>query len=81
MNSSDKYYIQNIVLSYLESCIAVHDSNNPIIDQSAAQQRAHILKSVIDHDREKEVQALNGIQTFVIKFKHPPSELLSSYFN
>ncbi|CAF1396770.1 unnamed protein product [Adineta ricciae] len=72
MNPSDKYYIHNIVLSYLESCIAVHESNNPIIDQSAAQQRAHILKSVIDHDKEKEVQAINGIQTFVIKLKHPP---------
>ncbi|CAF1537332.1 unnamed protein product [Adineta ricciae] len=72
MNPSDKYYIQNIVLPYLESCIAVYESNKPIIDQSAAQQRAYILRSVIDHDKEKEVQAINGIQTFVIKLKHPP---------
>jgi len=75
MNPSNKYYIQNIVLSYLESCLVVDDPTKPVIDQSAATQRTRILKSIIRHDNEREIQALYAIQKFIVKLNNPPSEL------
>ncbi|CAF2853299.1 unnamed protein product [Rotaria sp. Silwood2] len=58
MNPSDKYYIENIVLSYLESCLIADVPTKPTIDKSAVRQGAFILNSLIPHDKENEILAL-----------------------
>ncbi|CAF0934803.1 unnamed protein product [Rotaria sp. Silwood1] len=76
MNPSDKYYMPNIVLSDLESCLVAHDLTKPMIDESTVRQGTHILNSIIHRDKEKEIQTLHPIPNFIVKLEHTPSELL-----
>ncbi|CAF5217420.1 unnamed protein product, partial [Rotaria magnacalcarata] len=72
MNPSDKYYIQNIILSYLESCLVVQNPTKARIDEYAIRQGICILKSIIHDDNEKEIQVLYAIQNFIVKLEYPP---------
>ncbi|CAF1332756.1 unnamed protein product, partial [Didymodactylos carnosus] len=71
MDSSDKYYIRNIVLSYLEACLVTRDPNNKKINDYVAKKRMGILSSIIQHEQDKEIQAVYAIQNFITKLEHP----------
>ncbi|CAF0727027.1 unnamed protein product, partial [Didymodactylos carnosus] len=71
MDPSDKYYIRNIVLSYLEACLVTRDPNNKKINEDVAKKRMAILSSIIQHEQDKEIQAVYAIQNFITKLEHP----------
>ena len=73
MNSEDKFYIRNIVLSYLEACLINHEPQKKI-QKDIATQRLTVLKTIIERKPKKELQAVYAIQNFVSKLKHPPSK-------
>ena len=72
MNSKDKFYARNIVLSYLEACLINHESRNKI-QEDIARKRMTVLNAIIEHKPEEELQAIYAIQNFVNKLEHPPS--------
>ncbi len=73
MNSKDKYYIRNIVLSYLEACLITRDSQKKI-QEDITRKRMKVLNTIIESRREAEVQAVYAIQNFVTKLEHPQSK-------
>ncbi len=73
MNSTDKYYIRNIVLSYLEACLVNRESQKKI-QEDIAKQRMTVLNAIIKNKPEAEVQAVYAIQNFIHKLEHPPSK-------
>jgi UDP-N-acetylglucosamine pyrophosphorylase len=78
MNPEDKFYIRNIVLSYLEACLVNRDQQKKI-QEDIAKKRMTILNEIIEHRPEAELQAVYAIQNFVSKLEHPPSKDLFSY--
>ncbi|CAF0991144.1 unnamed protein product [Rotaria sp. Silwood1] len=81
MNSKDKYYIRNIVLSYLEACLINREPQKKI-QEDIAKKRMNILKKIIQHTSNAEIQAVYAIQNFVNKLEHPPkmAQLLFDIF-
>ena len=78
MNSNDKYYIRNIVLSYLEACLVNREANkkNPKIQEDIAKKRMPVLNAIIGKRTEAELQAVYAIQNFVHKLEHPSSKFV-----
>lgn len=79
MNAEEKYYIRNIVLSYLEACLINREPQKKL-QEDIAKQRMSVLKSVIQKQVQDEVQAVYAIQNFVHKLEHPPSREFSCKF-
>ncbi|CAM4941289.1 unnamed protein product [Rotaria socialis] len=81
MNSEDKFYIRNIVLSYLEACLINREPQKKI-QEDIAKNRMTVLKTIIEHRSEAEIQAVYAIQNFVNKLEHPPkmAQLLFDIF-
>ncbi|CAF1205745.1 unnamed protein product [Rotaria sordida] len=81
MNSNDKYYIRNIVLSYLEACLINREPQKKI-QEDIAKNRMTVLKKIIEHKPDAEIQAVYAIQNFVNKLEHPPkmAQLLFDIF-
>ncbi|CAF5199834.1 unnamed protein product, partial [Rotaria magnacalcarata] len=81
MNSEDKFYIRNIVLSYLEACLINREPQKKI-QEDIAKNRMTVLKTIIGHRPEAEIQAVYAIQNFVNKLEHPPkmAQLLFDIF-
>lgn len=75
MKPDDKFYIRNIVLSYLEACLIIRDGQKKIQDD-IAKKRLTILNKIIDHTLEHEIQAVYAIQNFIHKLEHPSSKKL-----
>lgn len=73
MDSKEKFYIRNIVLSYLEACLINRDPQKKI-QEDIAKKRMTILNAIIEHKSEAEIQAVYAIQNFVNKLEHPPSK-------
>jgi hypothetical protein len=73
MDPKDKFYIRNIVLSYLEACLINREPQKKI-QEDIAKTRMTILNKIIDHKQEAELQAVYAIQNFVNKLEHPPSK-------
>lgn len=73
MNENEKFYIRNIVLSYLEACLVNGTSQTKIQDE-IAQNRMAILSEIIEHKPEAEIQAIYAIQNFVHRLEHPQSK-------
>ena len=73
MNPASKYYIRNIVLSYLEARLVDRDEKQSIQD-FIEKQNMNILRSIIETKSEDEIQAVYAIQNFVTKLGHPPSK-------
>ncbi|CAF0867973.1 unnamed protein product [Adineta ricciae] len=71
MDSNEKFYIRNIVLSYLEACLINRDPQKKI-QEDIAKKRMTILNTIIEHKPEAEIQAVYAIQNFVNKLEHPP---------
>ncbi|CAF4586210.1 unnamed protein product [Rotaria socialis] len=71
MDPSEKFYIRNIVLSYLEACLINRDPQKKI-QEDIAKKRMTVLNTIIDHKFEAEIQAVYAIQNFVTKLEHPP---------
>jgi 6-phosphogluconate dehydrogenase len=83
MDSTEKFYIRNIVLSYLEACLINRDPQKKI-QEDIAKKRMTILNAIIEHKPDAEIQAVYAIQNFVNKLEHPPSTLKmkrSSHFD
>lgn len=80
MDVNEKFYIRNIVLSYLEACLIDRDSHKKI-KEDIANRRMTFLNAIIEHKPEREIQALYAIQNFVNKLEHPPSRSLTSEEN
>jgi hypothetical protein len=78
MNPDDKFYIRNIVLSYLEACL-VNRGQQIKIQDDIIKKRMTILNEIIKHRPEAELQAVYAIQNFVSKLEHPQSKDLFSY--
>jgi len=76
MDSNEKFYIQNIVLSHLEACV-IDRGTQKKIREDIAKKRMTILNAIIEHKPEAEIQAVYAIQNFVNKLEHPPSILKS----
>ncbi len=74
MDPNEKFYIRNIVLSYLEACLIDRDPRKKI-QEDIARKRITILNAIIEHKPEAEIQAVYAIQNFVNKLEHPPSIL------
>ena len=75
MDANEKYYIRNIVLSYLEACLINRESQKKI-QEDIAKQRTNVLKQIIATRREEyELQAIYAIQNFVHKLEHPKSKI------
>ena len=72
MDANEKFYIRNIVLSYLEACLINRDPQKKI-QEDIAKKRMTVLNSIIQHKPEAEIQAVYAIQNFVSKLEHPPS--------
>jgi translation initiation factor 4G len=72
MDPSEKFYIRNIVLSYLEACLINRDPQKKI-QEDIAKRRMTVLNAIIEHKPEAEIQAVYAIQNFVNKLEHPPS--------
>ncbi|CAF0970215.1 unnamed protein product [Adineta ricciae] len=70
MNPASKYYIRNIVLSYLEARLVDRDEKQSIQD-FIDKQNMNILRSIIETKSEDEIQAVYAIQNFVTKLGHP----------
>ncbi|CAF0862239.1 unnamed protein product [Rotaria sp. Silwood1] len=71
MDPNEKFYIRNIVLSYLEACLINRDPQKKI-QEDIAKKRMTILNAIIEHKSEAEIQAVYAIQNFVNKLEHPP---------
>ncbi|CAF4676148.1 unnamed protein product [Rotaria socialis] len=71
MDPSEKFYIRNIVLSYLEACLINRDQQKKI-QEDIAKKRMTVLNAIIEHKPEAEIQAVYAIQNFVYKLEHPP---------
>ncbi|CAF3682682.1 unnamed protein product [Adineta steineri] len=71
MDPNEKFYIRNIVLSYLEACLINRDPQKKI-QEDIAKKRMTILNAIIEHKPEAEIQAVYAIQNFVNKLEHPP---------
>lgn len=78
MDSKDKYYIRNIVLSYLEACLISRDSQKKIQEDIAKKQTA-VLNKIINRQPEGEIQAVYAIQNFVHKLEHPSSKKFNRF--
>ena len=61
MDSTEKFYIRNIVLSYLEACLINRDPQKKI-QEDIAKKRMTILNAIIEHKPEAEIQAVYAIQ-------------------
>lgn len=72
MDPKEKFYIRNIVLSYLEACLIYRDQQKKI-QEDIAKKRMTVLNAIIQHKPEAEIQAVYAIQNFVSKLEHPPS--------
>ena len=72
MDPNEKFYIRNIVLSYLEACLIIRDQQKKIQDD-IAKKRMTVLNSIIEHKPDAEIQAVYAIQNFVSALEHPPS--------
>ncbi|UJR37779.1 hypothetical protein I4U23_030471 [Adineta vaga] len=70
MNSDSKFYIRNIVLSYLEAHLKDFDENETMQD-FIENQRLNILHEIIQDKPEAELEAIYAIQNFVTKLEHP----------
>ncbi|CAF4820137.1 unnamed protein product, partial [Rotaria socialis] len=79
MDPSEKFYIRNIVLSYLEACL-INRGLQKKIQEDIAKKRMTVLKEFIDHKLEAEIQAVYAIQNFVTKLEHPPSKIQRQLF-
>ncbi|CAF4325697.1 unnamed protein product, partial [Rotaria magnacalcarata] len=81
MGPSEKFYIRNIVLSYLEACLINRDPQKKI-QEDIAKKRMTVLNAIIEHKLEAEIQAVYAIQNFVNKLEHPPkmAQLLFDIF-
>ncbi|CAF1568012.1 unnamed protein product, partial [Rotaria magnacalcarata] len=81
MGPSEKFYIRNIVLSYLEACLINRDPQKKI-QEDIAKKRMTVLNAIIEHKLEAEIQAVYAIQNFVNKLEHPPkmAQLLFDMF-
>jgi hypothetical protein len=75
MDSNDKFYIRNIVLSYLEACLINREPQKKI-QEDIAKKRMRVLNTIIKHRPEEEIQAVYAIQNFVNKLEHPQSKKL-----
>ena len=73
-----KFYIRNIVLSYLEACLINHGPQKKI-HRDIATRRMTVLNAIIEHRPEAEIQAVYAIQSFVHELEHPPSMRLCNY--
>jgi len=74
MNVDDKYYVRNIVLSYLEACLINRENTQKKIQENIARKRMTVLKEILQKGQEHEVQAVYAIQNFVHKLEHPQSK-------
>lgn len=75
----DKFYIRNIILSFLESC----PGNSSDACSSLMEKRDEswpILQKIINEQLENEIQAIYAIQNYVHALQHPNSEIRFSYF-
>lgn len=72
MDPDGKFYIRNIVLSYLEACLINRDPQKKI-QEDIAKKRMTVLNTIIQHKPEAEIQAVYAIQNFVNKLEHPSS--------
>ena len=72
MDPNEKFYIRNIVLSYLEACLIHRDFRNKI-QEDIAKRGMTVLNTIIEHKPVAEIQAVYAIQNFVGKLEHPPS--------
>jgi hypothetical protein len=79
MNESDKFYVRNVVLSYLEACLINRDPQKKI-QEDIAKSRMTILNTIIKHEREAEIQAVYAIQNFVHKLEHPSSKFNIAFY-
>lgn len=70
MNENDKFYIRNIVLSYLEACL-VNGKQQTKMQEDIARTRMAVLSKIIEHKPEAEIQAIYAIQNFVHRLEHP----------
>ncbi|CAF3794594.1 unnamed protein product [Rotaria sp. Silwood1] len=75
MDPNEKFYIRNIVLSYLEACLINSDPQKKI-QEDIAKKRMTVLNAIIQHKPEAEIQAVYAIQNFVSKLEHPPKMAL-----
>ncbi|CAF3003467.1 unnamed protein product [Rotaria sp. Silwood2] len=71
MDPNEKFYIRNIVLSYLEACL-INRGTQKKIQEDIAKKRMTVLNAIIEHKPEAEIQAVYAIQNFVNKLEHPP---------
>ena len=78
MNSNEKFYIRNIVLSYLEACLINREPQKKI-QEDIAKKRMSVLNAIIEHKPEAEIQAVYAIQNFVNQLEHPPSMLMIGF--
>ena len=74
MDSNEKFYIRNIVLSYLEACL-INRGPQKKIQEDIAKKRMTVLNAIIEHKLQEEVQAVYAIQNFINQLEHPPSML------
>ncbi|CAF3724371.1 unnamed protein product [Rotaria sp. Silwood1] len=72
MDANEKFYIRNIVLSYLEACLINRDPQKKIQEDIAKKKRMTVLNAIIQHKIETEIQAVYAIQYFINKLEHPP---------
>lgn len=82
MNSDDKFYIRKIVLSYLEACLIIRESQKKI-QEDIAKKRMKVLTTIIGDKSENQIEAVYAIQNFVHKLEHPQSKRkkLPKYFS
>ena len=73
MNKTDKFYVRNIVLSYLEACLINRESQKKI-HEGIMSKRISVLKKIVGEDQETEIQAVYAIQNFVHDHEHPSSK-------
>lgn len=73
MDPKEKFYIRNIVLSYLQACLINREPQKKI-QEDIAKKRMSVLNAIIQHKPEAEIQAVYAIQNFVHKLEHPPSK-------
>ena len=77
MDPNEKFYIRNIILSYLEACLINCDPQKKI-QEDIAKRRMTVLNATIEHKPEAEIQAVYAIQNIVHKREHPSSMSRSS---
>ena len=73
MNPQDKFFVRNIVLSYLEACL-INRGKQIKIQEDIAKSRTTVLNKIIEGGEGAEIQAVYAIQNFVHRLEHPQSK-------